>query len=359
MKKYLVPLVVCAGLLAGCSSSEKPLAKSPTPKAPLATKTPAKASVPESMDEAILAVNKFTSSGQYDKAVELATASLEKYPESYALLVNRGAVLLAQEKHEKALNDFESALKFAPEEAKWTVVSQKARCQMGLGQKASAEKSFAEAVELMKKAPEVSPVFAEQLWRLRGNNLAGDLRHKEAIPCYTETLKVDPKSLKALAGRALAYSALKDQKKFEADLVALDKLQPGAGEAVREEAKRLASPEYAQQRLLGDGIGKLRARDYKGALAEFDRVLAKEPRNGQAHQKRGSALQSLKRYEEAVKAYSKSLEIQGDEVSLFNRAICYLNLKKTAESKADLEKFIEVSKSPAEIETAKTLLESL
>lgn len=357
--KIIVPVVLTLGLLVGCSTSDAPSTQSPTPKATVAVKAPSKPEVPATMDEAILAVNKFTSSGQYDKAVELATLSLEKYPESYALMVNRGAILLEQKQVERALKDFEEALKFAPEEAKWTVVSQKARCQVGLGQRAAAEKTFAEAAKLMKKSPEVVPVFAEQLWRLRADNLADDLRYKEAVVCYTETLKVDPKSLKALAGRALAYSELKDEKNFKADLAVMEKLQPGLAEAVRGEAKRRASPEYAQERLLGDGLGKLRAKDYKGALAEFDRVLAKSPKNGAAHQKRGSALQSLKRYDDAVKAYSRSFEIQGDEVSLFNRAICYLNLKKTAEAKADLEKFVKVSKSPKEIETAKLLLKSL
>jgi Flp pilus assembly protein TadD len=48
------------------------------------------------------------------------------------------------------------------------------------------------------------------------------------------------------------------------------------------------------------------AKDYEGALECFDRVTKLEPKNKDAWSNKGSALQALKRVDEAMGAFAKA-----------------------------------------------------
>lgn len=303
-----------------------------------------------------MAVNELTSQGNFEGAIAKAGEALKQFPKSHLLYINRGSTLVHIERYEEAREDLNEALELSPPEMHWTIELLLARAEAGLGSAARAEEHFAKAAELMAKDPEPNPAFAEQLWRLRGMTLAADMRHKEAVQSFSKAMEVQPDNMRALAGRALSYAAIKDSANFDNDLKLIEQANPELAQALREEAEANNASESTAEGLTMKGLAKLRAGDHEAAISFFDRAIKMDPRFAQAFQKKGSSLQSLKRHAEAVECYTKSYQLQSDEVSLFNRAICYLNMGKLDQGKADLEKFVKVSKSPPEIEKAKALL---
>jgi Flp pilus assembly protein TadD len=65
----------------------------------------------------------------------------------------------------------------------------------------------------------------------------------------------------------------------------------------------------APQDPLAEARSALAAKDWKGAERELRRVIAKEPRNADAHNLLGYSLRWQERYEEALAAYGRVFEI--------------------------------------------------
>ncbi|MCX6551351.1 MAG: tetratricopeptide repeat protein, partial [Acidobacteria bacterium] len=60
---------------------------------------------------------------------------------------------------------------------------------------------------------------------------------------------------------------------------------------------------------LADGAEFLKARDNQRALGAFERAIALEPHNAEAHVQRCRALAGLRRHEEAIAACTQSLRL--------------------------------------------------
>ena len=265
------------------------------------------------------------------------------------------------EKPQAAIADFSAALPLAPAESRWAILSQRARCEASLDQKAQAEKDFAAAVDGLP--PGADPGLAEQLWRFRGMNLLSDLRAKESIPCFDQSLKLKPDQAKALVGRAMAYSALKDRVHFDADMKALKALNPDAAQKVEaelaHEAEASTGPAGEAEKEGMAGTLKLRDGDNQGAITHFTRAIALSPRSAQAYQKRGSALQNLGKLDEAIADYTRSYDIDHNEVALYNRAVCYLTQHKEKPARADFEEFVKIGKDATALQRASMALKAL
>jgi Tfp pilus assembly protein PilF len=132
--------------------------------------------------------------------------------------------------------------------------------------------------------------------------------HSAAIKAYSETLKLHPDRVAVLVQRGLA---LQEERRLEAAIADYDRaiqLDPNYG------------PAY-----YGRGWARDWQKDYAGALADAQQGLRLDPRNpGRYLRRAGSALAGLKRYAEALEAYSKAIALNpADEGTIFNRAICY------------------------------------
>ena len=136
-------------------------------------------------------------------------------------------------------------------------------------------------------------------------------------------------------------------------------IEPKAADALLEEAKLQKSLSSTAEGLTKLGIERLRSGNHAAAITYFNKAIEKDPNYQMAYEKKGSSLQSMEHFPEAIEAYSKSYDLKPTEVALFNRSICYINVEKLDEAKADLQEFVKISKSPPEIEKAKMLLERL
>ena len=233
------------------------------------------------------------------------------------------------------------------------------RCSAGLNLLASAEESFAKAAEFLSEDPDPVPAFEEQLWRLRAKNLASNLHFEQAVENYTKALKIHPENLESLRGRAFAYAGALDEQGYQKDLASVQKIDPKAADVLKEQAEKMKSLSQNAEGLTILGLDKLRAREHSAAIALFNQAIKKDPKFHLAYEKKGSSLQSLKQYDKAIEAYSKSYQLQPTEVSLFNRANCYIKIGEKEKAKADFQEFIKISKSPREIEMAKILIKGL
>ena len=87
------------------------------------------------------------------------------------------------------------------------------------------------------------------------------------------------------------------------------------------------------------GILRLRQNEINRALADFDRSIGLEPELGQTYINRAAALVQLDRYQEAVDAASKALELTNEDVhaAYFNRAMAYEELGQVENAYHDLQ----------------------
>lgn len=84
------------------------------------------------------------------------------------------------------------------------------------------------------------------------------------------------------------------------------------------------------------GIDKLSAKDYQGAIELFTKALEANPKDAEAYYNRGVAYAQLKQYEKAIADYSKVLELNPEDVEAYdNRAIARAELEDYAGAIAD------------------------
>lgn len=346
-------LFFLAFLLAGC-------AKGPAPAATPSPQQTAQAQAPRQFgtaDEAVLAVYDQMTKGDFAEGARLSEIAVKQYPGNLKLLTNHGSCLFQLQKFEDAYHCFEKARPLAAPEGEWTLALQQARSAMELGQRSKAEELFAQATSLLKKDTNAAENFVEQLYRMRAKNLVNDLRYKESLPFFTKAMEYRKPNLSALMGRAVTYSLMGDDKNYQADLTAVAKLDPKAAAALKEAVKQSKAAVRPEDPALKEGLYHLRAGEFEKAIASLDKALEKNPKSAGAYRYKGSALQSLKRYKEAIDAYNSSYSLNKNEVALYNRALCYVKLDQIDKAEDDLRTFLTISTSPVEKEKAQKMLE--
>lgn len=154
---------------------------------------------------------------------------------------------------------------------------------------------------------------------------AGD--RNEAIRFYNEGLKIEPNCVYILVRRGLA---LQENRLLD--------------EAVRDYDQAISlDPEYGPA-YYGRAWAKGWKGDYKGELKDAQKGFQLDPGNTGMYLRRfGSAYSGLNRFDEAIKAYSKAIEINpSDEGTIFNRALCYKKVEKYDLAMRDLDRALEL-----------------
>lgn len=91
------------------------------------------------------------------------------------------------------------------------------------------------------------------------------------------------------------------------------------------------------------GMGKLRARKFEDAIADFDRAIRHKSDFAEAWYMRGYTLTQLQRYEEALDAYNQAIEIQPDDANIWtNRGVALGYLKQYEEAIASCDRAIKI-----------------
>lgn len=97
--------------------------------------------------------------------------------------------------------------------------------------------------------------------------------------------------------------------------------------------------------------------DWAGAVSAYQAITIQEPSNGRAWYRLGYALHSLKRYEEAAKAYHQSVAIGGNPVAMYNLACAYARLNEKDKAFAWLNQSVKKGfNQPRQISTDEDLV---
>ncbi len=91
------------------------------------------------------------------------------------------------------------------------------------------------------------------------------------------------------------------------------------------------------------GSNQVRAGDFAGAIASYEKALEFQPNHHQIWNHRGIALVKLEKYEQAIASYEKALELKSDFYSAwYNRGNALDNLEKYEQAIASYEKALEL-----------------
>jgi len=89
-------------------------------------------------------------------------------------------------------------------------------------------------------------------------------------------------------------------------------------------------------------------KDYEQALELYNRVLEIDPTHNKAWKNKATASRCLSKFEESLKAYDVSIEMNPDRYDLFYyRGFVKNKLKMTDEAEKDLEKCLELKEDDA------------
>lgn len=105
----------------------------------------------------------------------------------------------------------------------------------------------------------------------------------------------------------------------------------------------LASAAFAQDASLAEADRKMRAKDFEGALKEFDKAIEEAPEDPRAYAGRAGALSALKRGDEAIASVTRAIELRPDGRFYHLRGLLHLADDDEAAALADFEKGIEIA----------------
>ena len=266
-------------------------------------------------DEAIALIN----AGNLAGAEARCRAALQTYPRDVNMLALLGALLVKMNRAEEAATTLQQAIALAPTFAK---------PHEDLGRLLVQQNRMQEALPYLERATRLDPNL-EDAWLTLGKALAAVGRGAEADVAFEKCFALSPER----RFMALAAEHQKEGRLDEAEhlyrrvlrhnpsnvdamrLLALIALQAGndnQAESLLQKALSVA-PDFLAAIL---DLGRLRKEQdrYAEALECFDRAIALDATNAQAHYLRGSTLAPAAFTHEAIEAYQRCVELRSDHI---------------------------------------------
>ncbi len=172
------------------------------------------------------------------------------------------------------------------------------------------------------------PVYAETIEKLlnNGNKLLDNGKYEEAINCFNEVLKIDPKYIDALNKKGKALGKLGKHKEAFQCFDEVIKIDPKSS--------------YAWY---GKGVSLNFLNKSEEALKCYDRAIKIEPTYSNAWNNKGVILRELKKYEEAIQCFDEVIKIDPKFINAwFNKGISLGKLEKYEEAIQCFDKVIKI-----------------
>lgn len=248
-------------------------------------------------------------------AVAFLRKQLENDPDDVELH-SALALQLVETAHDAALAEAQEAVK---RHASWFTLLCKAKVQRERGEWASAMSTVNEAVD---KFPD-----RLELYEFRAPLAANTGAFRKAVDDYSRILKRDATETRALVGRGLSYSQLKQTDQALADFDAAIKLKP---DDISVHLYRCAAFIPAER--------------FDEAVAGIDAVLQRDPENFAAYEMQGTALYHKRDFAQAIEALTRATERDHSRAGTFAvRAACWLQMGERELALADCSKAIELA----------------
>lgn len=162
----------------------------------------------------------------------------------------------------------------------------------------------------------------QALWR-QANELYAAGRWPEAVGAYSKVLELAPQFVPAYVQRGLIVREMGQPEKALQDFERAIHLDPQCGPAYH-----------------GRGWVRHARGDYQGELQDARRGLLLDPEHaGMYYRRIGAAQHGLKQHQEAIESYNQaiSLNSERDEGTLYNRGLCYAEMKEYQLALADFD----------------------
>ncbi|BDM83901.1 tetratricopeptide repeat protein [Acaryochloris marina] len=95
---------------------------------------------------------------------------------------------------------------------------------------------------------------------------------------------------------------------------------------------------FLESDLFNRALRKYEQGDYKGAITDFDRVIALNPKNVMAYVHRGFAYDDMKEYSKAIADFDRAIALNPELAAAYGgRSATYFSLDNTSQAKQDLK----------------------
>ena len=279
-----------------------------------------------------------TKQGNYVRAIQYLTKSLEsrsRYPEAYN---NRGSAYYKKGDYDRAIRDFDQAIKLR---------HRYSSAYSNRGAAYSARGDFELAIRDLDQAIEFNPSYARGYYN-RGNAYFGKGKYDRAIGDFSETIRLNPSFVEAYNNRGAAYSARGDYELAIRDLDQAIALKPMLAEAysnrgvaysakgdydqaIRDFDKVIELEPGQVNEYNNRGLAYRRKGDYDQAIRDFEQVIELNPENALAHKNIGQTLIRQGKPKEAVSHYRRALELRADWLEVLNNLAWILATCEDAE----------------------------
>ena len=155
--------------------------------------------VPRTAAEFLASGERWFDEGEYDKAISDYNAALKLDPRLARAYVSRGRAWVQKHYRERELADIDSAISIEPRNATFRVA--RAESWSARGMNAPAMADYAEAIRLDPENPAI--------WVSRGNEWRKDHKVNQALADYTRAIGLDPKYVPAYIARANTWKQIR------------------------------------------------------------------------------------------------------------------------------------------------------
>jgi protein O-mannosyl-transferase len=246
----------------------------------------------------------------------------QKSPGKVRPFNNRGLAFSSKGDYEKAIADFNSAIRINPKCAE-------AYYNLGLARSLTGQ--YDPAIENYSQAIKIYPNYAAAF-----NNRGLAYNHKQsydlAIADFSRALQIRPDFAEAFYNRGLTFCYKKEYDRAIAEFDQALRIKPAYTEA------------YYNR-----GLARIYRKDFRVALSDFDRVIALNPSSAEAFYHRGLAWASLGEQDKAIENYSRALALNANyPEAYYNRANAYGIKGEHDKTIADLDQVLRINPGSAE-----------
>ena len=302
--------------------------------------------------------NKFRDEGDYKRAAELFGEAIELNPENALAWNNRGWAYIEEKKYKAAMADFGKAEQINPNSE---------LPYFGRGWVYNLLKEYESAVKEYDKVIELNPRYAVA-WNNRGAAKSWQNQMQAAVADYDKAIELNPKYAKAYENRGKALRALGNDKKADEDFQRAKRIMlsnEGADKIIEEALNLVGRGDYKAALKLLNEAAKLypdnqfvfvnrgniynnNFRDYKAAIADYNKTIEINPKFSWAYLDRALALGRMKHWDEAIADYGRAIELDKNYASAYNgRAWSYCKIGKYEAALVDANKAIELMPNEA------------
>ena len=251
--------------------------------------------------------------GNNERAISDFNDALRLKPDYAKAMAFRGQAELEMHDSDKAVEDFAAALRIDPKDS--TALDGQGRLKLGSKDYAAARDLFTQALASEQDDPSI---FANRAAAYVG---LGDSEH--ALADFAESLRLDPHEIFALVNRGDLYERLHRYSDAVADFDKAVEVEPSAWH------HNMACWERAA--FLGAELDR--------AKSECDKAVALDPKNPEILDSRGMLRFKLKQYDAAWADYDAAIRLNAKMPSYwYGRAMAERAQGKTAAARADIAK---------------------